>query len=262
MLTPPKGPQAPLDQTPLEETNPWLAKALDFTQGVLGLKQEPGRTPSGYGALLGAALPLGALGKAKWVSPRAQLADQLAQEGKALRAYHGSPHEFDRFDLSQIGSGTGVQSYGHGLYFAEEPQVALNYQEQLSKPTYAQILSILKDTGKLQVPPLKGSLYEVNLNTSPERLLDWDTVLNQQGKLGERVASALPPTHYPAEKMVGSEALSRLHDTKTAEGIPKLLRDFDIPGLRYLDQMSREAGQGTHNYVIWDPAIIDILRKY
>jgi len=35
-----------------------------------------------------------------------------------------------------------------------------------------------------------------------------------------------------------------------------------IPGIRYLDQGSRGAGQGTHNYVVFDPATIDILRKY
>ena len=36
-----------------------------------------------------------------------------------------------------------------------------------------------------------------------------------------------------------------------------------IPGIRYLDQGSRGgAGQGTSNYVVFDPKIIDILRKY
>ena len=35
-----------------------------------------------------------------------------------------------------------------------------------------------------------------------------------------------------------------------------------IPGIRYLDQGSRGAGQGTHNYVVFDANTIDILRKY
>ena len=44
----------------------------------------------------------------------------LTQEAKAgIRAYHGSPHDFDRFDMSKIGTGEGAQAYGHGLYFAE-----------------------------------------------------------------------------------------------------------------------------------------------
>ena len=41
-----------------------------------------------------------------------------------------------------------------------------------------------------------------------------------------------------------------------------VLLDLGIPGLRYLDQGSRGAGQGTSNYVIFDPGIIEFLRKY
>ena len=43
---------------------------------------------------------------------------------KPIRAYHSSPHDFDRFDLSKIGTGEGAQVYGHGLYFAENPAVS------------------------------------------------------------------------------------------------------------------------------------------
>jgi hypothetical protein len=50
----------------------------------------------------------------------------------AIRAYHGSPHKFDKFDMSKIGTGEGAQAYGHGLYFAESPQVAKEYQKNIS----------------------------------------------------------------------------------------------------------------------------------
>jgi hypothetical protein len=43
---------------------------------------------------------------------------------KGIRAYHSSPHDFDKFDLSKIGTGEGAQVYGHGLYFAENPKVS------------------------------------------------------------------------------------------------------------------------------------------
>ena len=39
--------------------------------------------------------------------------------GSGIRAYHGSPYDFDRFDMSKIGTGEGAQSYGHGIYLAE-----------------------------------------------------------------------------------------------------------------------------------------------
>lgn len=51
---------------------------------------------------------------------------------KGIRAYHGSPHDFDKFDMSKIGTGEGAQAYGHGLYFAESEGVARSYRENLS----------------------------------------------------------------------------------------------------------------------------------
>lgn len=47
-------------------------------------------------------------------------------------AWHGSPHKFDKFSLDKIGTGEGAQAYGHGLYLAEAPEVALEYQKKLS----------------------------------------------------------------------------------------------------------------------------------
>ena len=41
---------------------------------------------------------------------------------QGIRAYHSSPHDFDKFDLSKIGTGEGAQSAtGTWLYFAGEP---------------------------------------------------------------------------------------------------------------------------------------------
>ena len=41
-----------------------------------------------------------------------------------ITAYHSSPHDFDQFDISRLGTGEGNQSYGPGLYFAENPKVS------------------------------------------------------------------------------------------------------------------------------------------
>lgn len=48
-------------------------------------------------------------------------------------AWHGSPHDFDEFDLGAIGSGEGNQAHGWGLYFAKKKSVSKNYQKVLSK---------------------------------------------------------------------------------------------------------------------------------
>lgn len=47
-------------------------------------------------------------------------------------AYNGSPHSFDKFDISKIGAGEGNQAYGHGLYFAEHEPVSEWYRHQLA----------------------------------------------------------------------------------------------------------------------------------
>jgi hypothetical protein len=50
-----------------------------------------------------------------------------------IRAYHGSPHKFDKFDISKIGTGEGAQVYGHGLYFVGNEGVAKRYRDVLSE---------------------------------------------------------------------------------------------------------------------------------
>ena len=49
-----------------------------------------------------------------------------------ITAYHGSPHTFDKFDMSKMGTGEGAQAYGRGLYFSENEAVAKNYRDALS----------------------------------------------------------------------------------------------------------------------------------
>jgi hypothetical protein len=52
------------------------------------------------------------------------------------RAYHGSAHEFPRFSLDHIGKGEGAQSYGWGLYFTSQKEIAEHYRNKLSpRPT-------------------------------------------------------------------------------------------------------------------------------
>jgi hypothetical protein len=71
------------------------------------------------------------------------LEEYMFKQGLALPAtvYHGSPHKFDKFDASKIGTGEGVQAYGHGLYFAESPAVAREYQTKLSSTDGAKNLA-------------------------------------------------------------------------------------------------------------------------
>ena len=49
-------------------------------------------------------------------------------------AWHGSPYDFNEFDLGSIGGGLGTQAFGWGLYFTENKNVAEKYKvERKSK---------------------------------------------------------------------------------------------------------------------------------
>ena len=59
-------------------------------------------------------------------------------------AWHGSPHDFDEFDLGAIGSGEGNQAHGWGLYFAKDKKVSKLYKEVLSKAQGSNKSSLFK----------------------------------------------------------------------------------------------------------------------
>ena len=53
--------------------------------------------------------------------------DQIAKSiTGAIKGYHSSPHDFEKFDFSpsKIKTGEGALLYGHGGYFAENPAVS------------------------------------------------------------------------------------------------------------------------------------------
>lgn len=59
-------------------------------------------------------------------------------------AWHGSPHDFDEFDLGKIGTGEGAQAHGWGLYFAKDKKVSKLYKDVLSKAQSSNKSSLFK----------------------------------------------------------------------------------------------------------------------
>jgi hypothetical protein len=112
------------------------------------------------------------------------LAARLAGEANpsVIRAYHGSPHDFDKFDASKIDTGEGAQAYGHGLYFAGNEDVARSYRDitpSLLPPEAAelkqQISQLFKQqsdlTGELQMAADTDGFFDVgwgNFKAPPE----------------------------------------------------------------------------------------------
>lgn len=141
----------------------------------------------------------------------------------------------------------------------------------------------------------KGKMYEVEIKAKRENLLDWDKPLSQQPdnvkqnllKLAEQYPDIFDKDSLDilrGEQKTGfkagwgdmrgtdvynrlSEKLSRYPNTdfgdpRSPGAASKLLEQFDIQGIRYDDGYSRGAEGGTSNFVIFDPRIIDISKKY
>jgi hypothetical protein len=230
-------------------------------------------------------------------NPLMAMAMVPAATKKGIRAFHGSPHDFDKFSLDHIGKGEGAQAYGHGLYFAESEGVAKSYRDALrwqgsdwndpnyvarfwldhhkgdaakaaayldtaakgqstpqSKAAVERAAEILRDGGQGLSAANPGRMYEVNINASPEDFLDWDKQHNEQSKfVTEALAKAKAAGKFPNAP--------RRYIPRTPEET-SALREAGIPGIKYLDQNSRTAGEGSRNYVLFRDDIIDIVRKY
>jgi hypothetical protein len=58
---------------------------------------------------------------------------------KRIIAWHGSPHDFDKFSLRKVGTGEGNQAFGHGLYFTDTKALAEKYRDDLTEGTTPRI---------------------------------------------------------------------------------------------------------------------------
>jgi hypothetical protein len=193
---------------------------------------------------------------------------------KGFVGYHGSPHKFDRFDLGRIGTGEGAQSFGTGAYVAELEDVARGY----TRAGAGSDLSRLRDP---------GYLYQVRVGSDPESFLTLDKLLRQQPDNVQRLLRDWRVTPEPSplrdsKVVTGHDALRALQNRffereierrggawPRPDEVPTLsvqssaeLAERGIPGVKYLDGGSREAGSGSHNYVVFDPSTIDILKRY
>jgi hypothetical protein len=89
----------------------------------------------------------------------------------AATVFHGSPHKFDRFDSSKIGTGEGAQAYGHGLYLAESPGVAMTYQPRDPK-LEQKIMQRYSAAERVQQYPAMQVYEDFLLHKTPQEVAD------------------------------------------------------------------------------------------
>lgn len=129
------------------------AMRMDYASGIAALTRQPTRAQlqmmqrmsyENDGLIVSYYTPDGRIvDEAEWEGPVTQKklreffkqAQEKADGGVAgafaQRAWHGSPHTFDRFSTDSIGSGTGRSTYGWGLYFTKDKKVAEFYRDSL-----------------------------------------------------------------------------------------------------------------------------------
>lgn len=305
------------------------AEPLGATEALNKRWNATGSKSETIGGLLGLPNPVSALAKAGLLSG-------------AIKVWHGSPHKFDKFDFSKIGTGEGAQAYGHGGYFAEAKDVAKEYKDlkPITDPTNTAFITarsafaagkgdakkalqwidkqwkitedakgFLTDKGAREFADLTkaremirsgemepGNLYEANLRwpdaareaadpLGPQHFLDWDKPLAQQNErvksfvakeLAPQIESAkqnvdgwgnLSQPFDPMQEWKGSDLLQMIRTARnnilsgTDAATSAKLNAAGIPGIRYLDGGSRNAGQGTSNYVAFDDALAEILSR-
>jgi hypothetical protein len=193
------------------------------------------------------------------------LAPYMAGAG-VIKAYHGSPHRFDKFRMDRIGTGEGAQAYGHGLYFAENEGVARSYRDALTG-----------DTSSFGIQNADGDVFDVadfaadvaqelNIDFEDFGHVGWNKAFRnyaeQGGVLGLDVRGV--PHPFEADGYAAAEKFLRENDGYISPQPPgtRILRDKGIPGIKYLDGNSRSVGEGSRNYVVFDENLISIVKKY
>ena len=117
----------------------------------------------------------------------------------ALTAWHGTPHKIlGKFDISKVGTGEGAQAYGHGMYFAENPNVAKEYQKIVQGPeSTAQHYLQMYKTPEIAISALEGGITPNLTAEAKKHSLDAINVL----KSGKELKGNLYKVDIPDEQI-------------------------------------------------------------
>ena len=118
-----------------------------------------------------------------------------------------------------------------------------------------------------EMNPNIGKMYEVDIDASPDELLDYDVPLTEQS---DYVKSRLPQELLDREGARGIHAVQdfplpnshMMSDSDYMQKASEVLQKSGIKGIRYKDGFSRGAEGGSSNYVIFDDRLISIAKKY
>jgi hypothetical protein len=121
----------------------------------------------------------------------------------------------------------------------------------------------------------KGNLYKVNIpDEHIPNMLDWDKPLSQQSDQVKKGLDSLINSNEWSGQFKkelervrqtsyfdGNDLYAELIKAKSPQEVSKMLNEYGITGIRYLDQGSRGIGKGSSNFVLFDPSTVKILEE-
>jgi len=137
------------------------------------------------------------------------------------------------------------------------------------------VLQKLKENGG--ITQNKGSMYEVNIDASPDELLDYDAPLSEQSDKVKEVAAFynIKNSQSGMKEARGSDIYAAIasaenkppfNNKRKIDGAVEAsdaLNKKGIKGIKYADAQTRFSPKGrTNNYVMFDDKTIEIARKY
>ena len=179
-------------------------------------------TASGLGSL-GAKAARAAPGALKAGARNLSTPRTMSPEAGAI-VYHGSPHKFDKFSSKKIGTGEGAQAYGHGLYFAESPEVAKTYQPR-SPQFEEKLIKLYQKASSTRNYPMMEVLEDAMMHRTPNEIVEKFTNADD-GYTGQHAKAAQDFVNWYAknEPEVGGLYTVDLPDEKIAQ-----MLDYDKP---------------------------------
>jgi hypothetical protein len=232
-------------------------KTYAAVQGLLGTRPDQmgfSVLNPNYQAIMDVAKPSYGLGVAAQLSPILAPLTKGLPVGAGI-VYHGTPHKFPptarnplgEFDASKIGTGEGAQVYGYGIYTAENPAVAKEYQRQLGTqmkykgeqfydPIVGRktgttgntelddyLLSYLGDTGVIRKELLTAA-KEMRAANNPQALKEYQALMGELRKVRPDVTAANTGSLYKVD--LPDEKIAQMLDyDKTWKQQPKNVQD-------------------------------------
>ena len=151
------------------------------------------------------------------------------KDGYAQAAWHGSPHDFDEFDLGSIGSGEGNQAHGWGLYFAKSKRVSDNYKKTLKKLHNSETASLFK----VDIPSEKTMLDE-NVPFDKQTQVVKDAITENLKNLSDEEKSTIYYKHIinTATELLDVDYENKKHDLGMAKSDIDIFRNVVVAGVR------------------------------